>query len=121
MIGIFLLVLLVVSVAVFRGVYVRCASCAATKTSFMDQWVPRWSAFVERREDFYQDGWTTVREQVDTDTNFYDTNNRFIGTGQSRSWQNRTVPSRTVFYTTFYSCPDCEFEWEKKHSSTFRL
>lgn len=121
MIGIFLLVFLVVSVAVFRGVYVRCPSCSATKVLFMDQWVPRWSAFVERREDFYQDGWVTVREQVDTDTNFYDTKNRLTGTGRARSFQNRTVPSRTVYYTSFYSCPDCKFEWERKHSSTFRL
>ena len=121
MIGIYLLVLLVTSVVVFCGVYVKCPSCAATKTSFMDQWVPRWRAFMARREDCYQDGWMTVHEQVDTDTNFYDTKRQFMGTGQSRSWQSRTVPSRTVYYTTFYSCPDCEFEWEKKHSSTFRI
>lgn len=121
MIGIYLLLLALISLVVFCSVYVKCPKCAEDKTSVIDCWVPRWRAFIERREDFYEDGWMTIQEHVDTDTNFYDTQHRFIGTGQSRSLQKRTVPSRTVHYTTFYSCPKCEYEWQKEHSSTFQL
>lgn len=124
--GFWVFVGIVCSALLIVGGFVRlmcvvCPYCQRGGNGYVSRYKWKKRALVHIQYNGFRDGWRTVREQVETDSTYFDNFGRQTGTSRGYSTVNRTVPCRTEYFTDFYTCPDCGCQWSKDRSHTYNL
>lgn len=103
---------------------VRCPHCAENKPADRT-WIYPYKSKAQvsagRRDNGYQDGWREETRDHKTYTQHTDSLGRHLGTSTTVNTTSHMVPVRTVYFTEFYRCPDCNHRWSADKSKTHKL
>lgn len=115
------LVGLVIGGAFLLDSIIKCENCANSGSSMIERYKKTSESRTFREHNWSAEGWRSVSERVDSNSQHFDRKGAYSGHSTSQSWVNRTVPTMTDNYTDYFTCPDCNFKWTRNFSRTYDL